>query len=139
MTYPTDAVTVASGPSDKSRGIALVLAFLLGLFGAHRFYVGKHKSGALMALTIGGAGIWYLYDLILVAAGVFRDAEGRVVSEWEESSEPRQAALPADVADELYALRQEMAELQERVDFAERLLTRGDRTELTRIRDEQQR
>ena len=36
-------------PSDKSRGVATALASLLGAFGAHRFYVGKTGSGALMA------------------------------------------------------------------------------------------
>ncbi|MEP7176527.1 MAG: TM2 domain-containing protein, partial [Gemmatimonadales bacterium] len=62
---------MTSGPSDKSRGVALALAFLLGIFGGHRFYAGKPGTGILMALTVGGAGLWYVYDLILVASGGF--------------------------------------------------------------------
>ena len=46
-------------PSDKSRGVATALAAMLGPFGAHRFYVGKSGSGALMAVTLGGLGVWW--------------------------------------------------------------------------------
>jgi hypothetical protein len=73
MTGSYDAAAV---PSDRSRGVALALAAVLGPFGAHRFYVGKTGTGVLMLCTIGGAGLWYLYDLLLVAAGSFRDAGG---------------------------------------------------------------
>ena len=108
-------------PSDKSRGIATALASLLGVFGAHRFYVGKTGTGVLMLCTVGGLGIWYLYDLILVAGGSFRDADGRLVSRWDPEVTPRDA-LPGEVLEELSALRSEVAELAERLDFAERLL-----------------
>jgi hypothetical protein len=107
--------------SDRSRGVAVALAAVLGPFGAHRFYTGHVGSGVLMACTLGGVGIWYLYDLILVSAGAFRDAEGRLVSRWEV--EPAaQPQLDSMVLDELDALRREVAELSERVDFTERLL-----------------
>jgi TM2 domain len=107
-------------PSDKSRGIATALAALLGPFGAHRFYVGKTGSGALMAATLGGLGLWWLYDLIVVAAGDFRDIEGRRVSRWDlEVGDARGTEL---LAQEVDALRAEVAELAERLDFAERLL-----------------
>jgi TM2 domain-containing membrane protein YozV len=118
MTGPADALTT---PSPRSRGVALALAAVLGPFGAHRFYVGKTRSGVLMCATMGGLGIWYLYDLILVAAGSFRDVEGRLVSRWDP--EYVTAAAPSDaLLEEVDALRAEVAELTERVDFAERLL-----------------
>jgi hypothetical protein len=117
MTAPTDANTA---PSPLSRGVACALAALLGPFGAHRFYVGKVRSGVLMCLTVGGLGIWYLYDLILVAAGSFRDAEGRLVSRWDP--EYVAPAAPEALIEEIDSLRAELAELTERVDFAERLL-----------------
>jgi hypothetical protein len=100
--------------------VALALATLLGPFGAHRFYVGKVRSGVLMCATIGGLGIWYLYDLILVAAGSFRDADGRLVSRWDP--EYASASSSDALLEEVDALRAELAELTERVDFAERLL-----------------
>jgi TM2 domain len=109
-------------PSDKSRGVATALAALLGPFGAHRFYVGKTGSGALMAVTLGGLGLWWLYDLIVVAAGDFRDAEGRRVSRWDP--EIGDAQSTEALAHDVDALRAELAELAERLDFAERLLAR---------------
>ena len=108
-------------PSDKSRGVATALAALLGVFGAHRFYVGKTGTAVLMLCSAGGLGIWYLYDLILVAGGSFRDAEGRLVSRWDPEYAKRDG-IPAEVLEELSALRSEVSELAERLDFAERLL-----------------
>jgi hypothetical protein len=115
-------------PSDKSRGVATALAALLGVFGAHRLYVGKTGTGVLMLCSVGGLGIWYLYDLILVAAGSFRDAEGRLVSRWDPEFTQRDG-FSAEVLEELSALRSEVSELAERLDFAERLLADPRRTE----------
>src|ERR671914_1538848 len=119
MTGSYDATAV---PSDRSRGVALALAAILGPFGAHRFYVGKTGTGLLMLCTLGGAGLWYLYDLILVGGGSFRDAEGRVVSRWDPEQPTSQPEILPEIFEELAALRAEMAELAERVDFTERLL-----------------
>jgi TM2 domain-containing membrane protein YozV len=70
--------------SPKSRLAAVLLCFLLGFFGAHRFYVGKIGTGILMLVTFGGFGIWALIDLIFVIIGSFRDKEGRLVFRWTE-------------------------------------------------------
>src|SRR4051812_27782045 len=111
------------GPSEKSRGVALALAAVLGPFGAHRFYAGKTGTGILMLCTLGGAGLWWLYDIILVSGGSFRDAQGRLISRWDpEQPSSSQGELTEEVLDELSALRAEVAELAERLDFAERLL-----------------
>jgi hypothetical protein len=120
--YPSGEVP--DRPTDNSRGVALALAAILGPFGGHRFYVGKLKTGILMAATIGGLGIWYLYDLILVASGSFRDVDGRLVRRWDPEEAPSGTTLPAEVLDELDLLRHQVAELAERMDFAERLLAR---------------
>jgi hypothetical protein len=119
MTAPIDESGI---PSPRSRGVAFALAAFLGPFGAHRFYVGKTGTGILMLCTLGGAGLWYLYDLILVAGGSFRDINGRLVSRWDPEEASRSDSLPAEVLDELSYLRSEVAELSERLDFAERLL-----------------
>ncbi|MFL5403922.1 MAG: NINE protein [Gemmatimonadales bacterium] len=121
----TDSYVAAEGPSERSRGVALALAGVLGVFGAHRFYVGKTGTGLLMLCTLGGAGLWWLYDLILVAGGSFRDASGRLVTYWDPEQAPRGSGeLSQEILDELSQLRSEVAELAERVDFAERLLAR---------------
>lgn len=71
--------------STKSRFIALLLCWLLGSFGAHRFYVGKVGTAILMILTFGGLGLWTLVDLIVILVGSFKDKQGRVVFYWFES------------------------------------------------------
>ena len=68
-------------PSDKRALTAGLLCLLVGVFGAHRFYVGKYGTGFLMLITLGGCGIWMLVDLILLITGQFRDKEGRLVTE----------------------------------------------------------
>ncbi len=42
---------MADGKSDKSNVVALVLYFLLGAVGAHRFYVGRIGTGVLQLLA----------------------------------------------------------------------------------------
>lgn len=73
--------------SQKSRLVTLLFCVLLGVFGVHRFYVGKIGTGVLMLVTIGGLGIWYLVELILVLAGSFRDSDGLRVYRWLEPAE----------------------------------------------------
>lgn len=114
--------------SPKSRLVSQLLAFFLGVFGAHRFYVGKIGTGIAMAASFGGLGIWWLYDNIMIVSGSFRDAEGLLVSNWEQEAD--RIASPGTtgaILDELDQLRAEVTELQERVDFAERLLADPDR------------
>ena len=114
---------MATAPSEKSRAVALALCIPLGVFGAHRFYVGKIGTGLLQLCTLGGLGLWYLYDLITIASGEFRDVDGRRVSLWDpEDSNAMGAGIPQELLDEIDTLRHEVAELSERVDFAERLL-----------------
>ena len=74
----------ARGPDVSDRKIlpAVLLCWLLGVFGAHRFYVGKVGTAVLMILTIGGLGIWVVIDLVILIVGGFTDAEGRKITEW---------------------------------------------------------
>jgi hypothetical protein len=122
-------MTDPSQVSDKVRVVALPVAFLLGVFGAHRFYVGKIGTGLLMAGTLGGCGLWWLYDLILIVAGEFRDSDGRRVTRWTSSDPfpelPEGAGRSDALLAEVDSLRTEMGELAERVDFMERLLTQA--------------
>ena len=69
-------MSAESGNSEKSFVATLILCFLLGFLGVHRFYVGKTGTGILMLLTLGGLGIWALIDLIVIATGGFKDSKG---------------------------------------------------------------
>jgi len=114
---------MASAPSEKSRAVALALCIPLGVFGAHRFYVGKIGTGLLQLCTLGGLGLWWLYDLITIASGEFRDVDGLRVRMWDpEDSAALGAGVPQELLEEIETLRHEVAELAERVDFTERLL-----------------
>jgi hypothetical protein len=68
--------------SEKRVLPAALLCFFLGIFGAHRFYVGKIGTGFLQLVTIGGLGIWWLIDMILILTGSFRDSDGRTIDVW---------------------------------------------------------
>ena len=70
--------------SDSSRLVALLLCWFLGYFGAHRFYVGKMGTGLLMIVTLGGFGLWWLFDLVMIVIGQFTDVEGKLVFKWME-------------------------------------------------------
>jgi len=69
--------------SDRSRLTALLLCIFLGIFGVHRFYVGKMGTGILWLVTGGLFGIGVVYDLAIIASGEFEDADGFRVAAWE--------------------------------------------------------
>ena len=56
-----------------------LLTFFVGVLGVHRFYVGKIGTGFLMLLTLGGLGVWFLVDLILVGTGQFTNKDGEKI------------------------------------------------------------
>ena len=49
------------GPIDYN--IAWLLLVFLGMFGIHRFYLGKIGTGLLYLLTFGLCGLGYIYDM----------------------------------------------------------------------------
>jgi len=71
-----------SSISDRKRLIAAILAFFFGVFGAHRFYAGKTGTGLTQVFTIGGLGIWYFIDFLIILFGEFTDIDGKKISEW---------------------------------------------------------
>ena len=73
-------------------------------------------------------GLWWLYDLILIAAGEFRDEEGRKIRQWDPGDPVALGAgVSSELIEEVEALRREVTDLSERVDFTERLLSDPDR------------
>jgi len=85
--------------SPKSRLATTLLAFFLGEFGAHRFYIGKTGTAIIMlVLGIVGlstvwffgfglallivVGIWAFVDFIIAVVGSMRDNDGKLIQKW---------------------------------------------------------
>jgi len=105
--------------SPKLRLAVTLLAFFLGIFGAHRFYVGKNETASVMlfftvlGLTIFGLAtisqlnggwflwglsfiialeIWAFVDFIFAVTGRMKDNQGRLIQKWRmvvPAREPR--------------------------------------------------
>ena len=89
----------AVGISPKSRLATTLLAWFLGHFGAHRFYIGKTGTAVVMLILgivgwatiwIFGLGlvflmpvwIWALIDFIIAVTGNMRDKDGLLIEKW---------------------------------------------------------
>lgn len=57
-----------------------LLGVFLGIFGAHNFYNRKIGIGIAQLLTLGGLGIWWLVDMIMILCNAYRDADGLKLS-----------------------------------------------------------
>ncbi|MET3590019.1 TM2 domain-containing membrane protein YozV [Bartonella silvatica] len=74
--------------SESSKVMLALICWVAGLFGVHRFMVGKVKTGALMlilSLTIFGVlitAIWMMVDFIVIVAGKFTDKNGNEITHW---------------------------------------------------------
>jgi TM2 domain-containing membrane protein YozV len=70
----------ASTPPTDSKASEFWTVFLLGLFlgvfGVHRFYARKFKSGIVQLLTFGGLGIWSFVDVVTILLGKFKSSTG---------------------------------------------------------------
>ena len=51
-------------------------------FGAHRFFLRRYASAILFIITIGGCGIWWIIDFILIITGSMKDDIGKFVKLW---------------------------------------------------------
>jgi len=84
--------------SSKSRLAVTLLAWFLGIFGAHRFYLGKTGTAVTMLVLgvigvatswivvgfffLGAVGIWALIDFVYAVAGLMKDKEGKLITKW---------------------------------------------------------
>ena len=88
-----------SEPSDKDFVITLLICVFLGGLGVHRFFVDKMGTGVLMLVTLGGLGLWWIIDIILIVTGSFEDSEGRVIAYQAAGTVNREPAkdIPAEI------------------------------------------
>ena len=77
--YQPPLAATSQYKSQKSWIATLLLALFLGVFGAHRFYLGKMKSAFVMLLTAGGIGVWWIADIITIIMCRMTDSKNRAV------------------------------------------------------------
>ncbi|GAA5104065.1 TM2 domain-containing protein [Bartonella jaculi] len=74
--------------SEPTKPMLVLICWFTGIFGVHRFMVGKVRTGVLMlilSLSIVGlmiTGIWTIIDFIAIAAGKFTDKDGKQITRW---------------------------------------------------------
>jgi TM2 domain-containing membrane protein YozV len=86
--------------SGEKKLTILLLCWLFGLLGVHRFYTGKYFSGGLQLLGVilGGVAaffeakvlaplfivfpLWWVFDVLLIIMGKFTDKEGKPIIDW---------------------------------------------------------
>ncbi|MBI0169358.1 MULTISPECIES: TM2 domain-containing protein [Bartonella] len=72
--------------SKHSKVVMAIVCWFFGVFGVHRFMVGKIGTGVLMLLlTITVIGsiisfIWSIIDFILILMGKFKDKDGNLIT-----------------------------------------------------------
>lgn len=52
--------------NEKNRITALLLCIFGFFLGLHNWYLGNYKKAVLFTITIGGFGIWWIYDIIKI-------------------------------------------------------------------------
>jgi TM2 domain-containing membrane protein YozV len=87
--------------SNEKKLTLLLLCWLFGLFGVHRFYTGKYPTGCLQLLALGSAVVlglfevkllpiipaaalllWWVIDVLQIIMGKFTDKEGKPIIDW---------------------------------------------------------
>ncbi|QEE09140.1 TM2 domain-containing protein [Bartonella kosoyi] len=73
--------------TENSRIMFALLCWCAGIFGVHRFMVGRVRTGVLMlvlSLSVVGlmiTGVWAIVDFILILAGKFTDKNGNQITD----------------------------------------------------------
>ena len=83
--HSIQSVPTQTALQPKSKAVAALLAFFLGTFGIHNFYLGYTGRGLaqllITVLTLGSGiivtGIWAFIEFILILTGLIKDKFGR--------------------------------------------------------------
>ena len=72
----------------KSHTRALLLCWILGIFGIHRFYTGYKRIGFIQLFTLGGFGLWWLIDLVSLCFNTYTDKYGIELDDYNRFLAP---------------------------------------------------
>lgn len=65
--------------STKSWNVAVLLSVCLGFLGADRLYLNRTGLGLAKLFTLGGYGVWWIIDVVLLLTGQMKDDMGREI------------------------------------------------------------
>lgn len=85
----------------KNKTTALILSVLVGGLGIDRFYLGYTGMGILKLLTGGCFGILYIIDIVNIATGNLRPADGSSYEDDKKASAQQPSLTGMNAADEL--------------------------------------
>ncbi len=96
---------LAPGVSSFKRLVALLLSSggLFGIFGLHRFYVGKIGTGIIWFFTGGLFMIGQIIDFVMILTGQFKDRYGLPLVVWQDKEELKDNKFKAKPAMPAYA------------------------------------
>jgi TM2 domain-containing membrane protein YozV len=86
--------------SSRSRLATVLLTCFLGIFGVHRFYIGKTRTAIVMlilsvfylvtvrfwgivVISLAVVGLWAFIDFIFAVSGIMKDKEGKLIKDWQ--------------------------------------------------------
>lgn len=95
---------VAAQESSKSYIAAVIMSWLVGVFGVDRFYLGYTGLGIAKLVTFGGLGIWAAIDFILIALGKVKDKDGLPLAGYQSNKKIGLILLAVYVLFFLYSL-----------------------------------
>jgi TM2 domain-containing membrane protein YozV len=64
---------------------AFLLSIFIGFLGADRFYLGYNKKGIIKLFTLGGLGIWWFIDQLLLLFGKMKTSNGLRFADYQTS------------------------------------------------------
>ena len=67
---------MAEEKEAQSKVVMLIVCWFVGVLGIHRMMMG-YSNWWIQLITFGGCGIWALIDLIQIATGSMKMADGR--------------------------------------------------------------
>ena len=62
--------------AGKKKKVALILAILFGVAGIDSLYLGYTKRALIKFVTAGLFGVWWIYDIWMIASNKMTDADG---------------------------------------------------------------
>jgi uncharacterized RDD family membrane protein YckC len=65
--------------SPRSNTTLFIICYCFGIFGIHRFMLGRVFTGFLMLITFGGLTIWWGFDIYNIIRGRLKDRKGREI------------------------------------------------------------